>query len=562
MIKKENRSESLLHLAKKSYSGDRGKLKIFLGFAPGVGKTYAMLSSALLLQKELQDIVIGIAISHGRPETSLLMENLESVPLRKVIYKDKILYELDIEEIIKRKPDLVIIDELPRNNYPLARNKKRYLDIEEVLSAGIDVYTAINIQHIASLSLEVSQITHSPVSEVVPDSFIQSADELVVVDISPEELIKRLKQGKIYSQENAMRALDAYFKYTNLSILRDYTFRLAANHIGEDIRHYKNLYHNVDLNISAPSVLVCCSYNDATPKLLRRGKQLSKKINAKLLAIFISKPYQHLSHSSFREFRRYKILAHELGYNIEHISGTKLSSSILDYADANNVTDIVIGKTVRSKWKDLLFGSVVYDVIRNSKNKHVHVINNSIQLASKKTVKKNKKVRTEQSYKLKDIIYSGMITIISGLFIHFSLHMLGLAAQSLSLLLVIMICAYFYNLRASIFSSVIGFILYMYMYLTPKFNFTIGTFSQVLTFFIFIFVVLLISQLTARSRLSLIALKDKETRLSILYNFSKKLAKYNKYKEFSKVIVDTLTLNFKYKFIFIEVTNDDFLLNI
>ncbi|WP_119343365.1 hypothetical protein [Facilibium subflavum] len=476
MVKKQ-KVAALLHLADRSDADKaRGKLKVFLGFAPGVGKTYMMLNKAKELQKEGYDVVLGLVVSHGRAQTLKAAEGLEQIPLRQVQYKEKTFEEIDINAIVARKPDLVIIDELAHSNLPGARNKKRYLDIIEILDAGIDVYTAINIQHIASLSYEVSQITKATVHEIVPDSFIQSADELVVVDLTAKELINRLKAGKIYQQDMANRALSHYFQYTHLSILRDYTFRLAANHIGEDIRQYKKLYNQREMIITSPCVLVCLSYDESTPKLLRRGKQLSNIANARLLGIFVHKPHRRFSKLQLRQIRRYKNMASTLGYDIEHISGSKLSKTIIQYADSHQVTDIVIGKSKRAKWVDTFFGSVVYDLIRHSAGRQVHVVVTKTHL---KASPKQKPFILKAKNHWSNIIKASAISFISGVLIYFLMGALGLPAQSLSLVLVLMLCAYRYGLKASIFASLISFIMYMYMYLTPNFVFTIGTLGSV-----------------------------------------------------------------------------------
>nr|WP_234393756.1 ATP-binding protein [Fangia hongkongensis] len=555
-MNRKQKVDALLHLANKTHQTERGKLKIFLGSAPGVGKTYAMLNSAHTLKNEGKDIVIGVAVTHGRKDTLALSHLLESIPLKEVQHKGRAFFELGVDQIKKRKPEIVIIDELAHSNLTHARNKKRYLDIEEILDVGIDVYTAVNIQHIASLSYEVAQITQARVNETIPDSFIQSADELVVVDVTPEELIKRLEQGKIYVQEMANRALSRYFQYTNLSILRDYTFRLAANHVGEDIRHYKKLYHNRNIVISSPSVLVCCGYSESTPLLLRRGKQLAQSTGARLLAVFIHKPKKRFSRTALREIRRYKVLANTLGYDIEHISGARLSKSILQYADEHGVSDIIIGKSKRPKWMDILFGSVVYDVIRDNSKKQIHVITTEKKINK---IKGRKKWKTRRGKKgIKAIIYASILTFFSGTFIYFLMSFLGLPAQSLSFLLVLMLCAYLYGLRASVASSIIGFVMYMYMYLTPNFYFTIDTFTQIVTFCVFIIVALIISQLTVSSRMSLLALREREKSLSMLYDFSKQLSKINTDKDFREVILSELERYFNYDFVFINASNETF----
>ena len=377
-------------------------------------------------------------VSHGRADTQALLDGLEVIPLKKVSYRGSKFEELDVEAIKERKPDIVIIDELPHSNISTSRNKKRYIDIEELLDEGISVYTAINIQHIASLSYEVTQLTQANVNEIVPNDFIQSADELVVVDVSPEELIKRLKQGKVYKSDAINRALERYFQYTNLTILRDYTFRMAANHVGQDIQQYRKLYQNGNSIATSPYVLVCCGYHEATPSLLRKGKLLATTLNARLIAVFVQKSNKVTVKRNFAVIRRYKMLASSLGYTIDHILGDKLSESILEYASSIGATDLVVGKSIRPKWKDKLFGSVVYDLIRNNSGMQVHIVPLNKKATKYEPIyhKKNK---------LKDVfvdtIKSALITTFAGFFIFFSLSVAGLVSQTLSFLLVLALCA-------------------------------------------------------------------------------------------------------------------------
>ncbi|WP_224742304.1 MULTISPECIES: ATP-binding protein [Cysteiniphilum] len=542
--------DALLNLANKSERSKRGRLKIFLGAAPGVGKTYAMLTRAQELRRAGHDVAIGLVVTHGRKETESLVGDLEQIPLKAIAYKGKVFNELDVDAIIQRKPETVIIDELPHKNLAMERNKKRYLDVVEILEAGINVYTAINIQHIASLSYEVEEITLVNVEETVPDSFIQSADELMIVDITPEELIKRLNEGRVYHHDMAKRALSRYFQYTNLAILRDYALRLAASHVGEDVRSYKKLYDSHANIAASPCVLVCCAYDASTPRLLRKGKQLATIANARLLAIFIHNPQKQLSRVKLREIRRYKTLAIELGYQLEHISGGRLSKAIIRYANDHNVTDIVIGKSRRAKWLDWLLGSVVYDVIRHSEHKQVHVISTHKARLSD-VFSRFKEAKQSSNTTWMNVIKALAITFVSGLFIFFGLSFVGLSGQSLILVLVLILCAYRYGLKASIVSSILSFIMYMYMYLTPTFQFTIGTFSQVITFIIFMLVVMIVSQLTARTRRSLKVLRSREKTLSMLYKFSNEITIKQKEQSFYQRFLEALAQYFDYEFAFI-----------
>lgn len=547
--------DALLNLANKSQESKKGKLKIFLGYAPGVGKSYAMLNNAKSLQRDNKDVVVGLLVTHGRAETQALLDDLEIMPLKKINYRGKIFEELDLDAIKSRKPDIVIIDELPHTNFATSRNKKRYIDIEELLDEGISVYTAINIQHIASLSYEVTQITQANVNEIVPNDFIQSADELVVVDISPEELIKRLKQGKVYKSDAIDRALERYFQYTNLTILRDYTFRMAANHVGQDIQQYRKLYQNGNAIATSPYVLVCCGYDEATPSLLRKGKLLATTLNARLMAVFVQKPNKIATKLSFGVIRRYKMLASSLGYSIDHILGDRVSDGILEYANSIGATDLVIGKSIRPKWKDKLFGSVVYDIIRNNNGMQIHIVS-----ISKKDHKLEVAPKTK-NHKFKDLLVdtlkSAVITALAGITIFFSLDFAGLVSQTLCFLIVIAACAYRYGLVSSIVTSLVGFFLYTYLYLEPNFVLHISSLAELITLAIFMIIVVSSSHVILRTKRAFTLLKERENNISILYRFTKMFNEKNLDKDLRSIFLQALEEYFKCDFVFLSVSDSE-----
>jgi two-component system sensor histidine kinase KdpD len=554
-MENKQKVDALLNLANKSGEASKGKLKIFLGYAPGVGKSYAMLNNAKTVQKDNKDVVIGLIVSHGRVETESLVDGLEVISAKSVDYRGSTFQELDVDSIKQRKPDIVIIDELAHTNISGTRNKKRYQDIEELLDEGISVYTAVNIQHIASISYEVTQITQTEVNEIVPNEFIQSADELVVVDVSPEELIKRLRQGKVYKSDAIDRALEKYFQYTNLTILRDYTFRMAANHVGQDIQQYKKLYKNGNLIPSSPYVIVCCGYDDSTPTLLRKGKQLAATLNARLIAVFVQRS-DSLSKVSFGLIRRYKLLANSLGYNIDHILGDKISEAITEYAISIGATDIVIGKSIRPKWKDMILGSVVYDLIRKNNGMQVHVIS-----VNKKAVKDKFKLKVSRDKTHKrnfiDAIKSMSIVLISGFAIFIGLGDTGLLAKTLCFLMVLAFCSYRFGLVASIASSVVATLLYIYVYLMPNFEFHISSLAGLTSFVFFVFMEMFLSHTILKTKKAFLSLQERENRISVLYRFTKLFNEKNVDKDFRVIFLQALEEYFRCSFVFLSVKDGE-----
>src|SRR5215510_11837463 len=279
--------EALLAEVKREEKGSFGRLKIFLGAAPGVGKTYEMLLSARAKRKDGIDVVVGVVETHGRKETEVLLEGFEVIPRKPTVYINRILNEFDIDAALKRRPDLILVDELAHTNVPGSRHHKRYLDVEELLDAGIDVYTTLNIQHIESLNDVVAQITRVRVRETVPDSILDRADAIELVDLTPDDLIQRLKEGKVYVPKQAERALKNYFSPANLTALRELALRRTAERVDEQL-----LEHMRARAISGPwaaseRILVCVSEDPRSPGLVRYAKRLADRLRAPWTALHL-----------------------------------------------------------------------------------------------------------------------------------------------------------------------------------------------------------------------------------------------------------------------------------
>ena len=269
--------EALLQQASRE---GQGRLKIFLGAAPGVGKTFKMLSSAQTEREEGIDVVVGVVETHGRTETQELLEGLEVIPRRRIPYKDRTLEEMDLDAILARRPALVLVDELAHTNVEGSRHPKRYLDVEELLAAGIDVYTTLNIQHVESLNDVVAQITQIRVRETVPDGILDRADDIEVVDLSPDDLIERLREGKVYVAAEAERALRNYFKPGNLTALRELALRRTAQRVDEQMLTYMRAHAISGPWPAGDRVLVCVSEDPACPGLIRYAKRLADRFHA------------------------------------------------------------------------------------------------------------------------------------------------------------------------------------------------------------------------------------------------------------------------------------------
>src|SRR5674476_725272 len=368
--------EALLAAARREESRV-GKLKIFVRAAPGVGKTYEMLQQARARSKDGYDIVIGVVETHGRKETEVLLEGLDVIPRWRLEYKGQWLEEMDLDAIIARRPQIVLVDELAHTNVPGSRHPKRYLDVEELLNHGIDVYTTVNIQHIESLNDVVAQITRVRVRETVPDSVFDRADAIELVDLTPDDLIQRLKDGKVYVPKQAERALEHYFSPSNLTALRELALRRTAERVDEQLLAELQTHAIAGPWAAGERILVCLSEDPRAVGLVRSTKRLADRLHAPWTAISIeTRRRLQLTDEQRDRLADTLRLAEALGGESLTIPGVgrRIADDVISFAQGNNVTQIIIGKSTRSWWFELRRGSVVQDLVRRAGNISVNVI--------------------------------------------------------------------------------------------------------------------------------------------------------------------------------------------
>ncbi|CAM2901777.1 universal stress protein [Hathewaya histolytica] len=383
MNSSENRlspEEALEIVERETLQEKRGSLKIYIGYAPGVGKTFSMLNEGNRYLKDNKDVVIGYVETHGRYDTLNQIGDLAVIPRKKLSYNNKILEDMDVEAIIKRNPSIVLIDELAHTNVPNCERKKRYEDVLYILSKGIDVITTLNIQHLESLNDLVKQITGVTVNETIPDYIVEDADEVVVVDLTPDALQDRLKKGKIYKKENIKRALGNFFRRGNLNALREVTLRHTAEGVDEELEEYMK-EHGIKENwYTVERVLVCISSSPFAKKLIRRGYRISKKYKCEWIvahvectSIFEKK---HLKENSQIIESHFK-LAKDLGAEIVNLKGKSVSRELVSYASKHHVTQIIVSHSTRSFIQTMLRGSTINKILKHSKDIEVHVIPNN-----------------------------------------------------------------------------------------------------------------------------------------------------------------------------------------
>ena len=518
--------EALLEAARRE-EGRVGKLRIFVGAAPGVGKTYEMLQQARARKKDGYDIVIGVVETHGRRETEALLEGLEMVPRRKIEYKGQWLEEMDLDAIIARRPQIVLVDELAHTNADGSRHPKRYLDVEELLSRGIDVYTTVNIQHIESLNDVVAQITHVRVRETVPDTVFDRADAVELVDLTPDDLIARLKEGKVYVPKQAERALEHFFSPANLTALRELALRRTAERVDEQLLTQMQAGAIPGPWAAGERILVCISEDSRSAGLVRYAKRLADRLHGPWTALYVEgRRSLQLSEEDRDRIADTLRLAESLGGEAITIPSAdrRIADDVINYAQAHNVTQIIIGKSTRSRWFEILHGSVVHELVRRSGNISVHVIAGDA-VAGEPIPKKT--VRPAEGGEPLDprpyLISLVAVAVALGVGVAIK-PWLGIENVDLVFLTAVVGVAVRYGLLPSLAASVAASLCYNFFFLPPIYTFTITDPTNVAAFFFFIVMAVIVSNVAARVRTQAVAAMARARTTESLYAFSRKLA--------------------------------------
>ena len=370
-----NPDELLQLLPEEHKSKGRGRLKIFLGMAAGVGKTYSMLSDGQDARQRGLNVVVGYLEFHGRKETESMADGLELLPQKVIEHRGVTLKEFDIDGALKRHPEVILVDELAHTNAPDSRHTKRFQDIEELLDAGINVWTTVNIQHIESLRDVVAQITGVFVQETIPDAFMELADEIELVDIPPEQLQQRLHDGKVYIPEKVDQALQGFFKKGNLLALRELSLRHTADRVDQDLRKVRGTGSEAEPWHASERILVCVAPNRMAQRVVRAARRLANSLHAELIAVTVSSSRQfRVGTQAQAEMDAAMRLAEELGSRTVTLAGDDIVAELVAFARSENATTIVMGKPVRQRWKEIVFGSVVDHTVRHSGNIDILII--------------------------------------------------------------------------------------------------------------------------------------------------------------------------------------------
>src|SRR6201997_4068 len=504
-----------------------GRLRIFVGAAPGVGKTYEMLQQARARKRDGYDIVVGVIETHGRKETEALLEGLEAVPRRKIQYRGQWLEEMDLDAIIARRPQIVLVDELAHTNAEGSRHPKRYLDVEELLGRGIDVYTTINIQHIESLNDVVAQITHVRVRETVPDAVFDRADSVELVDLTPDDLIQRLKEGKVYVPKQAERALEHFFSPANLTALRELALRRTAERVDEQLLSEMQAHAIPGPWAAGERILVCISEDRRCAGLVRYAKRLADRLHGPWTALYVEgRRATQLTEEECDRIADTLRLAEALGGEAVTLpAGDRgIAEDVVRYAQANNVTQIVIGKSARSRWFEMVPGSVVHDLVRRSGNISVHVIAGDTvagELAPKKSVRT---VERDDTFNPRPYIAALVAVAFALGFAELIESWVGNANVDLVFLTAIVAIAVRLGLLPSLLASIASALAYNFFFLPPIYTLTITDPNNVVAFGLFTLVAIIVSSVAARGRTQAKAATERARVTESLYSFSRKLA--------------------------------------
>jgi two-component system sensor histidine kinase KdpD len=500
----------------------RGRLKVFLGAAPGVGKTFAMLDAARRERDAGTDLVIGFVETHGRAETGALLEGLETLPRRTLTYRERTMEEFDLDAALKRRPALILVDELAHTNVPGSRHVKRWQDIEELLEAGLDVWTTLNIQHLESLNDTIAQITSVRVRETLPDKVLEQADDLELIDLPPDELIERLREGKVYPPEAAQRAEQSFFRKGNLLALREIALRRAAEKVDAEVQA-----HRREAGIGSPwatseHVLVCVSGGRGSAALIRAGRRLADRLAAKWTVAHVEVPARG-SEDERAGVRKALRLAEELGAEVVTLSGHRPSDEVLAWARTRNVTRLVVGRSRRPRLLDRLAGSFLERLVRGSGDVDVLVVSGEGEDARRargETVRVPRPLGGVDEY-LRAAAAVGVATAVSVV----ALPYFEIANLVMVYLLAIVFVALRGSRGASLFAAAFSVGAFDFFCVPPRFTFAVSDVRYLVTFFVMFVVGVVISGLTVRIREQAEASRLKEQRTAALYWLTRELAK-------------------------------------
>jgi two-component system sensor histidine kinase KdpD len=503
-----------------------GKLKIFFGASAGVGKTYAMLDAAIQKHAEGLDVVAGYIETHGRTDTEALLGTpsrrgcLPVLPRREVEYRGAVLEEFDLDAALARRPQLILVDELAHTNAPGSRHPKRWQDVEELLSAGINVYTTVNVQHIESLNDVVAQITGVIVRETVPDRVVEQADEVELIDLTPDDLLQRLKEGKVYMPQQAERAVQNFFRKGNLIALRELALRRTADRVDVQMQNYRRNHAIAQTWPTNERLLVGVGPGPLGVRLIRAARRMAQAMRAEWIVVAVETPKtMRLPETERDRLVQTLRLAEQLGAETATLSGQSASETILNYAHTRNVTKIVVGKPARARWKEIVFGSTVDELVRRSGEIDVYVITGDRNAEQPPTTPLIERTSSWSAYRwglLVVVICTALAALMFPYFAEANLIMIYLLG--------IVLVAARYGRGPSILASIVSVAAFDFFFVPPFYTFAVADVQYLVTFAVMLLVALVISSMAVRLRQQAKSAGQREQRIAALYAMSREFA--------------------------------------
>ncbi len=513
--------ELLASLKLEEEKSKRGKLKIFFGMCAGVGKTYTMLQTAQAEKLKGNDIIIGYVETHNRKETAELVEGFELIPRKTYQYKSTTVQEMDLDAIIARKPRIVLVDELAHTNAPGSRHTKRFQDVQEILENGISVYTTLNVQHLESRSDTVAQITGIIVRETLPDEIFENADEIEIIDLTPDELLQRLSEGKVYTHERSKEAIENFFRKGNITALREMALRIVADRVDKQLHDYMQLKRIKGPWKSGLHLLVAVGHTQQSAKLLRWAKNLSYSMGADLQALYVETSHE-LSLNERVQLDKNINLARQLGIKFRIVTNSNLVKAIVDFAQKENITHIIIGKPrVRNLLTLLRLGNFVNRLIRYSGNIDVYILGSDIQSKDKF---KGKVSLPSFTSNVRQYFIASLIVILIAITCFFIKEFIGYQVVSFALLFVVSTLAFFFGTGPILLSATLSALIWDFFFIPPPYTLHVDKPEDMLMLIMFFIIALLSGVLTSRIKRQEMKIRIREERTNALYQLTRELS--------------------------------------
>jgi two-component system sensor histidine kinase KdpD len=498
----------------------RAKLRIWLGASPGVGKTYTMLENAQRVRRDGVDVVVGIIETHGRKETAELIGDLEQLPRKSIQHRGRTLEEFDLDAALARRPAVLLLDELAHTNAPGSRHKKRWQDAIELLEAGIEVHSTLNVQHVESLNDVVAQVTQVRVRETVPDAIVERADDIELVDVAPEVVLARLREGKVYVPDQAERAVGNFFREGNLHALRELALRLTADRVDAEMQSWRRQQGIEATWPTRDRVMVCVSASPASARLVRSARRIASALRAPLIAAYVeSSTGGTLSEADRTRLAGNLRLAESLGAEVVVVAGERPADALLDVARRRNVTRIVAGKPTHRRWRDFVYGSLLDDLIRGSGDIDMHVITGQPDDGSAPPPQAAARPRKLGAY-VRGAIPVVLAAVLSALM----RDRVDLADIAMLFLVAIATASAFLGRGASLLASILSVAIFDFFFVPPFYTFAVRDFRHVFTFVVMLLSGVMISALTDRIRRQTVAARERERGTAALYALTRALA--------------------------------------